>query len=182
MQKEELHSMQYPIGQFVKPRSATPEDIGQWIGTLEKFPEKLRTLVVPLTNDQLNTPYRPGGWTVRQTVHHLGDSHMNAYIRFKWTLTENKPVIKAYYEDRWAALPDSLQTGIISSLNFLDLMHERLVLLLRNLKANEWEKTFIHPDTGAEHRLDSYLALYAWHSEHHYAHIQRLAEREGWQI
>jgi hypothetical protein len=136
-------------------------------------------VIEPLSPAQLDTPYRPGGWRVRQVVHHLADSHLNSFIRFKWALTEDRPAIKAYHEDRWAELPDYVDVPVETSLRLLDALHERWVALLRRLDAADLKREFLHPESGAV-RLDVNIGVYSWHGRHHLAHITRLAEREEW--
>lgn len=147
--------------------------------TITELPETLAQAVEDLSDDQLDTPYRPGGWTVRQTVHHVADSHANSLIRFKLALTEDEPpTIRPYYEDRWAELGDNkLPIGV--SLNMLESIHTRWVALLDSMSEDDFGKTFIHPETGPW-TLEGALALYAWHSKHHTAHITHLRERNGW--
>jgi uncharacterized damage-inducible protein DinB len=149
------------------------------IGALEAAPQKLREAVAGLTAEQLDTPYREGGWTLRQVVHHLPDSHMNSYIRCKWALTEDEPVIKPYFEDRWATLPDTYETPPQVSLALLGALHERWVTLFRALSAEDFTRTFVHPESGVQ-TLQQALAYYAWHSEHHHAQIVGLRQRRGW--
>jgi uncharacterized damage-inducible protein DinB len=139
----------------------------------------MRTAVAGLSDQQLNTPYRPEGWTVRQVVHHVPESHMHSYVRFKLAITEEEPTIKPYYEDRWALLDDANQAPIELSLNLLSALHERWVWFLRSLKEVDFERTFRHPDLGTV-SLDKNLALYAWHGRHHVAQITSLRERMGW--
>ena len=180
MNSDALEQLKYPIGRFNAPKSINMEDVDYWITDIEMLPAKLRQLVSTLSDTQLDTPYRPQGWTVRQVVHHIPDSHLNSYIRFKWTLTEEKPTIKAYDEQAWANLFDTRQAPILHSLDFLQALHTKWVYLLRGLKPEDLQKSFIHPETGAEVRLDQNIAAYAWHGEHHYMHIKRLLERNNW--
>ncbi len=133
-----------------------------------------------LSEEQLDTPYRPGGWTVRQTIHHVSDSHHHSYTRFKWALTEDKPIIKAYYEDRWAELMDSKAAPIAMSLQHLKAVHFKLVYLLKRLSEEDLKKTFIHPGTKKEVSLKRNIGLYAWHGNHHYAHIENVLKRHKW--
>ena len=168
----------YPLGPFSLERTPTEADRAAWIEVLEAAPTRLRAAVSGLDDAQLDTPYREGGWTVRQVVHHLPDSHLNSYIRFKWALTEPAPVIKPYFEDRWAGLPDSgAPPGV--SLSLLSALHERWTTLLRAMTAKDFARTFVHPENGVQ-TLSESLALYAWHSEHHLAQITTLRERRGW--
>lgn len=165
-------ALRYPIGKFDKPERITLETVNRWIDEIEHLPHLLRKVVHDLTEKQLDTPYRPGGWTIRQVVHHLPDSHMNSYIRFRLTLTEDKPTIKPYYEDRWAELQDAKYGNIEISLILLEAIHIRWAMLLRSLKLDQLHKSFIHPETGDEVRLDENIGIYAWHGRHHLAHIE----------
>lgn len=175
-----MTSLQYPIGPLSLPDDIDASHIAEWIGILEAFPNQLRTLVQNLNESQLDTRYRPGGWTVRQVVHHCADSHHHSYIRFKWALTEANPRIKAYQEQDWAELFDSRTAPIELSLKHLDAVHAKLVYLLKGLTNEELSATFIHPETNKTVSLKENIANYAWHSQHHYAHIEQLMIREGW--
>lgn len=168
--------LRYPIGLFTYTEGA--DCIEKWIHEIEDLPTQLRAATENLNKKQLDTPYRLGGWTVRQVVHHIADSHINSYTRFKLALTEENPTIKPYMEEKWAELPDS-QLPIEVSLTLLDALHTRWVHLLRSLHAVDLEKTFYHPDTGAT-KLKVAIGLYAWHGKHHTAHITDLADRSGW--
>ncbi len=171
-----MNDLSYPIGNF-DPANFAERDTN--IKTIAELPSKLREAVAGLTEDQIDTPYRPGGWTVRQTVHHLADSHMNSQIRFKLALTEDDPpTIRPYYEERWAELADSRLPAEVS-LGLIDAIHARWTALLESMSELDFQRSFIHPETGSW-TLESALALYAWHSLHHTAHITRLREREGW--
>jgi len=169
----------YPIGKFSFPSTTTADQRRQWISEIAETPAKIRAAVAGLNPNQLDTPYRDGGWTVRQVVHHVPESHMNAYIRFKLALTEDDPVIKPYNEDAWAKLPDIAHTPIETSLTMLDALHDRWVRTLRGIDDAGWKRTFRHPELGPV-KLEGNLALYAWHGKHHTAHITRLRERKGW--
>jgi uncharacterized damage-inducible protein DinB len=169
----------YPIGKFRYEGPADASQSQQLIEAIAQTPTKLRAAVSGLTETQLDTPYRPGGWTVRQVVHHVPDSHLNSYVRFKLALTEDEPTIKPYAEDRWAELADTKATPIDVSLSLLESLHDRWVRLLRALTPEQWKRTFRHPELGAM-TLEKTLALYAWHGRHHVAHITTLREREGW--
>ena len=147
---------------------------------LENFPYKLEYLVKNLSHEQLDTPYRTNGWTIRQVIHHLADSHHHSYIRFKWALTEDKPVIKYYYEKLWAELPDAKHAPIELSLKHLHAVHAKLVYLLKSLSQGELHRSFIHPEHNEEVVLWKNIGIYAWHSDHHYAHIENLMIRKGW--
>jgi hypothetical protein len=170
----DLEALKYPIGKFEKPKRITLETIGRWIDQIEHLPIKLRKVVENLNNEELDMTYRPGGWTIRQVIHHLPDSHMNSYIRFRWALTEDKPTIKAYHEARWAELPDAKNGHIEISLILLEALHIRWSLLLGSLELVDLHKTFVHPETGKEIRLDENIGMYAWHGNHHMAQIEKL--------
>lgn len=174
-----MTDLSYPIGKFSPPEMITEAHRIQWIKDIEEMPALLRNAVTGLNQKQLDTPYRPDGWTVRQVVHHLPDSHINSYVRFKWTLTEDKPVIKAYDEASWAMLADS-SADIELSLALLDSLHARWVVLLSAMSDADFEKSFVHPESGKEIGLARNLALYSWHGSHHVAHVTSLRERMGW--
>lgn len=180
MTEHELYKLKYPIGEFKKPQQITSQHLKEFIAQIESLPMRLKKTVENLSEEQLNTPYRPQGWTVRQVIHHIPDSHLNSYIRFKWALTEDKPVIKAYFEERWAELADYQNTPIEISLNLLEFLHQRWVILLRSLNTEELAKTFIHPAQGNALHLGETTASYAWHGEHHLAHIEMLKKRMDW--
>lgn len=168
----------FPVGEFHFTGELTNEVIEEWITEIESLPVNLWDAVSKLNDEQLNTPYRQGGWTIRQVVHHVADSHMNAFIRFKLALTENKPVIKTYEEALWAEHIDyTLPVEI--SLTLLDSLHKRLVSLLRDLTPEDLQRTFIHPDSG-DIPVAKNVGLYAWHGRHHLAHITNLTTRKGW--
>lgn len=169
----------YPIGKFDKNIIVTPETRKDFINTIETLPGKLRKEVETLSQIQLDTPYRDGGWTLRQVVHHLPDSHLNAYVRFKLALTEDNPQIKTYEEHLWAELPDTFNTPTEVSLQLLHSVHTRWVFLLNALSDKQFERTFQHPDWG-NITLSRTLALYAWHSKHHLAHITELKKKMSW--
>ena len=169
----------YPIGKYAPPQEATPALRQQAISAIAEAPAKLRAAVKGLNEEQLNTPYRDGGWTVRQVAHHVPDSHMNAYVRFRLALTEQEPTIKPYEEARWAELADAKSAPIDVSLALLDSLHDRWVRLLRSLKAEDFARTFRHPDHGVR-TVDWLLFLYAWHGRHHTAHVTELRKQKGW--
>ena len=171
--------LRYPIGKFERPETVTDSQRRAFIDAIAEAPARLAAAVAGLTPAQLDTPYRPGGWTVRQVVHHVPDSHMNAYVRWKLALTEDEPTIKPYDEARWAELGDVSATPIETSLALLENLHKRWVLLLRSLTPAGWARKFRHPELGAM-SLNQNLALYAWHGRHHVAHITSLRERNGW--
>ena len=170
-----MNDLSYPIGNF-DPNDYT--DRGANLRAIAELPANVSAAVADLSDEQLDTPYRPGGWTVRQTVHHIADSHLNSQIRFKLALTEDAPTIKPYAEDRWAELGDS-KLPVEVSLKMIDGIHARWVALLESMSDDDFQKTFIHPETG-EWTLEAALALYAWHSKHHTAHVTHLRERMGW--
>jgi len=169
----------YPIGKFSFEGPLTAEQKKQYLNDIEQTPARLRTAVRGLSDEQLNTPYRDGGWTVRQLAHHVPDSHMNAYIRFKLALTEDEPTTRPYMEDRWAELLESKQAPIDVSLALLDSLHQRWTMVLRNIPDADWKRTFRHPEMGLL-SLEKTLALYAWHGRHHVAHVTTLREKMGW--
>ena len=174
-----MSDLSFPIGKFHFEGSLTEQQKKSLIDEIAAVPANLRAAVKGLTDAQLDTPYRPGGWTVRQVTHHVPDSHMNAYIRFKLALTEEEPTIKPYEEARWAELADSAETPVETSLALLDALHTRWVTLMRSLKPADWSRKFRHPELG-EMTLEKNLALYAWHGKHHVAHITALRQRKGW--
>lgn len=169
----------YPIGKFHYDGPPSDAQKKSFIDEIAQTPANLHASVKGLTEAQLDTPYRDGGWTIRQVVHHLPDSHLNSYVRFKLALTEYEPTIKPYAEDRWAELADTKATPIEVSLTLLDSLHDRWVRLLRSLTPEDWKRTFRHPDLGLLD-LEKTLAIYAWHGRHHVAHITNLRAREGW--
>jgi uncharacterized damage-inducible protein DinB len=174
-----MNDLRYPIGKFHFDGPLTEPQKQTALDAIARTPANLRAAIKGLSEAQLDTPYRPGGWTVRQVVHHVPDSHLNSYVRFKLALTEDEPTIKPYAEDRWAELADTKATPVEVSLTLLDSLHDRWVRLLRSLSPEEWQRTFRHPDLGAM-TLEKTLALYAWHGRHHASHITSLREREGW--
>ena len=174
-----MTDLRYPIGKFHFDGPLTEERKQASLDDIAHTPANLRAAVKGLSEAQLDTPYRPGGWTVRQVVHHVPDSHLNAYIRFKLALTEDEPTIKPYEQQLWADLDDSKSTPIEVSLTMLDSLHDRWVRLLRSLTPKDWKLTFRHPELGLV-SLEKNLALYAWHGRHHTAHITALREREHW--
>lgn len=182
MNKHTIEELRYPIGHFAVPDRITDAIIHDWIAQLEAFPEALKDMVKNLNEEQLETPYRLQGWTVRQLIHHIADSHHNSYIRFKWALTEETPVIKPYDEKAWAALFDTCNAPIALSLNHLKAVHAKLVYLLKGLSEKDLSRTFIHPDSGEATSLAENIGRYAWHGRHHYTHIKNLMQREGWNV
>ena len=174
-----MADLRYPIGKFVPPKSISPEERARLLDQIEEAPARLRAAVKGLSEQQLDTPYRPDGWTVRQVLHHVPDSHMNAFIRFKLALTEDEPTIKPYHEELWADLGDVRGTPPEVSLVLLESLQQRWHCLLRSLKPADWKRTLRHPELGVMN-LDTTLAMYAWHGRHHTAHVTSLREREGW--
>lgn len=171
--------LRYPAGKYEWKVALTPTERDEAIAEVAALPKTVRDVVSGLSPQQMDTQYRPGGWTVRQVVHHLPDSHMNAYIRFKLALTEDEPTIKPYDEALWANLADSRETPVEVSLAMLDALHQRWVILLRSMRPEDFSRRLRHPERGIE-TLDGKLGEYAWHGRHHVAHITSLREREGW--
>jgi uncharacterized damage-inducible protein DinB len=169
----------YPIGKFAMPQQITPEVRGEAIEEIASLPEKLRAAVARLDNAQLDTPYRDGGWTVRQLVHHVADSHLNAYVRLRLALTETEPTIKGYEESQWAKLEDAAHAPIEVSLRLLQPLHERWVRLLHAVQPEEYARTLRHSEAGLKN-VDWLLFLYAWHGRHHTAHVTELRKAKGW--
>jgi hypothetical protein len=174
-----MEDLRYPVGRLQRPDSMSDAERHTAIDDIAAAPANMRAAVRGLDDAQLDTPYRPDGWTVRQVVHHVPDSHLNAYIRFKWTLTEDAPTIKTYNEGAWAMLDDSRTTPIETSLTMLEMLHDRWVRLLRSLSSNDYSRKFTHPENGPMN-LYGLLATYQWHSKHHVAHIVNLRKRNGW--
>jgi uncharacterized damage-inducible protein DinB len=172
--------LRYPVGRFDVGARPDPADVARWIDEIAGLPARLRAAVEGLSDEQMDTPYRPGGWTVRQVVHHVPDSHMNAYTRFKLALTEDEPTIRPYDEAAWAELEDTRATPPEVSLALLDALHRRWVTLLRALGPDELARAFRHPEMGRSVRLDATVGLYAWHGRHHVAHVTGLRERMWW--
>ncbi|PCE64296.1 YfiT family bacillithiol transferase [Sediminicola luteus] len=177
---ETLEALKYPIGQFECPQTEGEALITDWIAQLETFPDRLAHLVKPLSQAQLDTPYRPGGWSVRQVVHHLADSHHNSYTRFRWALTEERPLIKVYDETQWVKLPDGDQAPIDLSLAYLKVLHAKMVLMLKGLSQEQMAMGYVHPEGNTFVSVAENIGKYVWHGNHHYAHIAKLIEREAW--
>jgi len=165
------NQLKYPIGLFDNPSVITDDLITEWISVLASFPQNIESETKHLNDEQLDKPYRPEGWSIRQVVHHCADSHMNSFIRIKLALTEENPTIKPYFEERWAELPDSGTMPISSSLKIIEGVHERWVALLQSLTNDQWKRTFIHPEHGKVFSIDAMTGFYAWHCQHHLAHI-----------
>jgi len=174
-----MEDIRYPIGKFTTQENYTPEEISSFLNRIEELPSKLESAIRNLNDSQLDTPYREGGWTVRQVVHHVADSHMHAYIRTKWTLTENEPVIKAYLEKLWAETSETKSPPDIS-ISFLKALHAKWVILLRSIPADDLNRFFVHPETRKQITLKTLMGTYAWHGKHHLAHITQLKRQKGW--
>lgn len=174
-----MEDLRYPVGKWQKEENPSPGRRKEMIDEITACPARMREAVAGLNDQQLDTPYRPEGWTVRQVAHHVPDSHMNAYVRFKLALTEDKPTIKPYDEGLWALLPDSKEP-IEGSLQILESLHKRWTGLLKSMTEEQWQRAYIHPENGREYRLTDVLGLYAWHSRHHVAHVTSLRKRMGW--
>jgi uncharacterized damage-inducible protein DinB len=174
-----MSDLRYPIGKFEWAGPPTKEERARMIGNLESQPERLRAAVEGLSDEQLDTPYRDGGWTLRQVVHHVADSHMNAYVRTRLGLTEAEPLVKPYDEARWAELPDARSAPVAASLTLFEALHKRWVMLLRSLSDSDFAREYQHPEDGPV-SLHKMLAVYAWHGSHHIAHITSLRARMGW--
>lgn len=174
-----MADLRYPVGPFVAPAFFSTADRATALTTLAELPAGMRLACAGLTEAQLDTPYRPDGWTVRQVVHHTADSHLHAYARLKFAVSEDNPTIKPYAEAVWAEMSDARSAPVALSLDLLEALHGRLVWLLRSLAASDFSRTLVHPERGAM-SIDDYLALYDWHSRHHTGHITALRAREGW--
>jgi uncharacterized damage-inducible protein DinB len=174
-----MEALQYPIGRFRWAGTSTQDDRSSWIQTIAATPSALREAIAGLNPEQLDVPYREGGWTVRQVAHHYADDHMNTYVRFKLALTEEAPLIKGYSESSWAELPDARSGPVEPSLQLLAALHERWVMAWESLTEEEWARTFVHPLRGPV-SLDHLASLYSWHGQHHVTQIMRLRERNGW--
>ena len=175
-----LEQLRYPIGKYEIPNPITDEHLVKWIEILEYLPKRLENMVHSMSEEQLETPYRPDGWTVRQVIHHVSDSHHHSYIRFKWALTEDNPVIKPYLEKEWAQLFDARTAPIQMSLDHLKAVHAKLVFLLKGLSEEDLKLKFTHPDGNEETTLAENIGRYAWHGSHHFTHIENLIKRKGW--
>ncbi len=176
--KEKIEDLRYPIGKFERHSEIMPELRVEFIQTIEDLPAKLREAVAGLSDEQLETPYRPEGWTLRQTVHHVADSHINLFIRFRLALTEDVPTIRPYEEAEWAKLPDA-KMPLEDSFKIIEGVHSRLTMMLKSLTDEQFARKLIHPESG-EWTIEAMLGLYDWHSKHHTAHITRLRERNNW--
>jgi hypothetical protein len=175
-----LDQLKYPVGKFSFNASADDKEVSQWISDIEKLPALLRNALIGLNDQQLDTPYRPDGWTLRQVVHHLADSHMNAYMRIKLALTEDKPAIKPYLEKAWAEMEDGKNLSPEVSLAILDALHARFVHMLKKINPSDYGRSVFHPESKREMSVKFLMNLYAWHGKHHTAHITSLRERNKW--
>jgi uncharacterized damage-inducible protein DinB len=171
--------IRFPVGGFVIDPAITDEKLRRWIAEMAQAPANLRAALAGLSDDQLNTPYREGGWTLRQVVHHLADAHINGFVRFKLALTEDTPLIKTYEETLWAETIDGREAPVELSLKLLEALHERWVILLNSLRETDFTHSFSHPQRGMM-TIDKAIQLYAWHGVHHTAHVTGLRERKGW--
>ncbi len=181
MGEQESDSLRYPTGQFIRPEKFYKGETKRNIREIDKFPKRLKDSVKSLSDEQLETAYRDGGWTLRQVVNHCADSHLNAYCRIKLALTESNPLIKTYNEKLWAELVDGKTADIRFSLNMLASLHKRWVMLLKSLEKEDLHKTFHHPEQNRNIPIYELIALYAWHCNHHLAHITQLKQRKGWE-
>ncbi len=174
-----MDALKYPIGKYVE-QPFSPGQLDEWLLDIQLLPKKIEYAITNLDEHQLNTPYREGGWTVKQVVHHVADSHMNAYIRFKLGLSEENPTIKAYDEKAWAEMTDTKNLPINISITLLYALHTRWYEILEHISTGEWDRTLFHPEYKKQMTLWYLLGMYAWHSKHHVAHITSLRERMGW--
>jgi len=175
-----LEQLKYPIGRYEKPEAYTQNDLKEWTGVLQALPSWMDACIENLDEHQLQTPYREGGWTIQQVVHHVADSHMNAYIRLKLMLTEDNPTVKPYNETAWAELADTKVVPVNISVTMLHTLHRRLVALLQHMQPSDWERTYYHPEHKRNFPVWEVVAMYAWHSRHHTEHIRQLRQRMGW--
>ncbi|MBC8110146.1 MAG: putative metal-dependent hydrolase [Verrucomicrobia bacterium] len=171
MSEHDLYQLRYPIGKFIKPDHITHEHVQAWISDINNLPLQIRVAVEKLSEEQLETPYRPEGWTIRQVVHHLADSHINAFMRFKLALSEENPTIKPYFENLWAEMPDDKNAPVVFSMQLLEGLHQRWVWLMQGLAVADWQKTYFHPEQQRSFTLAQAAGTYAWHGHHHLAHI-----------
>jgi len=178
--EDSLENLRYPIGKYKRPEQYTSQSLNDWMNIIEALPQWLDICIENLDEAQLHVPYRDGGWTIQQVIHHVADSHMNAYIRLKLALTEDNPQIKPYAEALWAELPDTELVPINISTTLIHALHRRWTVLMRQLQPLQWERTYYHPEQKRDVPLWELAALYAWHSRHHMEHIRRLRERMNW--
>lgn len=180
MQNDDLEKLKFPIGRFSVPESITADQRQQWINSIKKLPNELLAMTETWNVGQWKTPYRPGGWTAQQLVHHIADSHMNSLIRFKLGLTEDNPTIKTYDQDAWAQMSDVASLPASVSLKIIDGVHKRFVNILENMSDKDFQKNIFHPEMKKNISLEKMLALYGWHSDHHYMHLKNLKKVSGW--
>jgi hypothetical protein len=178
MTKQELYQLKYPIGEFSKPHLITSQDLKSWIRSIDALPSSIETIVKGLSEEELNYKYRPDGWTIKQVVHHCADSHINSIIRFKLALTEDTPTIRPYFEDRFAELYDYSEP-IDAAILILKGVHKKLGVILKNLKQDDLKREFVHPEHGKHFSLEETIGVYAWHSNHHLAHIKQALHFKG---
>ncbi len=177
---ENIEELKYPIGRYMKPEGYNANELRSWINILKALPMWMDACIENLDVYQLETPYREGGWTIQQVVHHVADSHLNAFIRLKLALTEDNPTVKPYKEELWAALEDTKQVPVNVSVTMLHAVHRRMVALLERMTDAQWLRTYYHPEQERSVPIWEMVAMYAWHSKHHTEHIRRLRERMGW--
>ena len=180
MTQSDLQTLKYPIGEFSPKVLYIPDDIKWYINTIELFPAKIKQAVAGLSDEQLDTDYRKGGWTLRQVVHHVTDSHINSYTRFKLALTEDNPTIRPYEEADWAELPEAKSGAIELSIPLLEALHKRWVVMLKGMKPGDTDRRLYHPGSKQQMTIASLMHLYAWHSDHHLAHITNLKKSKSW--
>jgi uncharacterized damage-inducible protein DinB len=180
MTQTNLQALKYPIGEYSPKEKYSADDLKWYINTIELFPAKIKQVVKGLSDEQLDTQYRDGGWTIRQVVHHVVDSHINSYTRFKLALTEDNPAIRPYDEAVWAELPEAKTGPVELSVPLLDALHRRWVVMLKNIPARQFERKLYHPGSKMEMTIASLLHLYAWHCDHHLAHITNLKKKKSW--
>ncbi len=180
MMNQDLELLKYPIGKFQAKPEVNADDIEGWIAAIAELPQRLQEVAAGLNDVQLDTPYRPNGWTLRQVIHHLADSHLNAYVRFKLALTEKNPHIRPYDEALWAQCEDAKSAPVAVSLALLTSLHQRWVIFLKTLKPADFERTYFHPEHQKTFALTFALGLYAWHGQHHLAHITTTKQQHGW--
>ena len=175
----DINKLKYPLGQYEAPKEITDEHIKKWVQNIENLPEKLEVLTKGLTLSELNYPYRPEGWNIKKVVHHLADSHMNSFVRFKLTVTEDNPTIKPYHEALWANTPDANTDDINPSMSILKGLHSRWTMFLKNLESSDLNRTYFHPEDQKQYTLKWMIGLYSWHCKHHLAHIEQALKHKG---
>ncbi|MEO1032370.1 MAG: YfiT family bacillithiol transferase [Bacteroidota bacterium] len=178
MTEQEFHKLRFPIGEFEKPEQITQQHIDQWIAAIESLPNRMAFITQDLSDSELNFKYRPNGWTIKQVVHHCADSHMNSIIRFKLALTENRPTIRPYFEDRFAKLVDYSES-LDAPMAILKGVHKKLGVLLKSFSDNDLKREFVHPEHDKTYTLGETIGVYAWHSNHHFAHIEQALHFKG---